>query len=77
MCVLFSNSFVFDVLTTSHTTSVAAMVFHFVHQKATQTYSSFIYIIYETILYTAHSLRSKRFRLVSGQGNTEEGDFRF
>ena len=31
------------------------MVFPFVHQKATQTYSSFIYIIYETILYTAHA----------------------
>ena len=41
---LFPNSFVFDVLTTSDTTSVAAMVFHFIHQKATQTYScSFIY----------------------------------
>ena len=25
----------------------------------------------------AFSLRSKRFRLVSGQRNTEEGDFRF
>ena len=37
---------VFDVWTTSDMTSVAAMVFHFAHQKATQTYSSFIYIIY-------------------------------
>ena len=34
-------------------TSVAAMGFHFARQKATQTYSSFIYIIYYTILYTA------------------------
>ena len=45
MCFYFPNSFVFDVLTTSDMTSVATMVFHFAHQKATQPYSSIIYII--------------------------------
>ena len=41
--------------------------------------STLIGIYYELIMYSAfmNSLRSKRFRLVSEQRNTEEGDFRF